>query len=98
MPYAPDVSCVEEDGSLQVAEDRHAVFEIGHQFHVAVAQQVEELFFFNAKIREGSRADVAHGEGTDTVGASHIELLAVGGIFAVAVVEYDAAIDMAHKA
>ena len=44
-----------------------------------------------------ARADGAHGEGADAVGATHVELLAVGRVLRVAVSPDDTGVDVTNQ-
>jgi len=91
----PDVAGIEEDGSLEVAEELGTVLEVGDELDRAVAEYVVEGML--AETLHGSRTHATYGEGADAVGTAHIEHLAVGYPIAVAIGPYIACIDVSHE-
>lgn len=91
----PDVAGIEEDGSLEVAEELGAVLEVSDELDRAVAEYVVEGML--AKTLHGSRTHATYGESADAVGTAHIEHLAVGHAIAVAIGPYIACIDVSHE-
>ena len=81
---------------MEIAEERHAVFQISDQLCVTISEHVVKLAVLYVKIVKASGADPPDAEGTDAVGTTGIEQLAEGGIDAVAIAPDDTCIQVTH--
>ena len=91
----PHVARIEEHRAIEVAEQPGTVFQIGQQLHVAGL--VEIINVGRLRVMVAARTDGTHGEGADAVGATHVELLAVGRVLRVAVSPDDTGIEVPHE-
>ena len=91
----PHVSGIEEEGSMEVAEESLAVFEVSQKLHVAVLEEVGCLRIVESGEVAGAYA--ADGECSHAVGASHIEQLAEGCCLGVGIGIDHSAAQMAHE-
>ena len=72
----PYVTGIEEDSTVEAAKQLAAILQVAHQFDVAILQEVGVGFVVYSW--EGARSYGTDSEGSDTVGTTHIEHLAVG--------------------
>ena len=93
----PYVAHIEEDGSMQVAEEGRTVFKVADNLQVTITHDIRHLSVQDALTVKPSRADGACAPGTDAVGTAGIEHLTVWGIVAVAVTPDDTRVQMGHQ-
>ena len=93
----PHVAGIDEHGAMEIAKERHAVFQIGDELRLSVTEHVVELAVLHVKIVQASGADLPDAEGADAVGTTGIEQLAEGRIDAVTIAPDDTGIQMTHQ-
>ena len=75
LTHQPDITCIEKNSSVQVAENTEAVFHVCFHTDIAHVVDIGILFLFIGWIATGP--DTAGRIGTDTVGATNIELFGI---------------------
>ena len=82
----PDVTGIRKNGSVKVADKPEAVLDVHLELESTCLIEVREAAVVLGTVASGAHR--AHSEGAQTVRTANVELLAVGGVFGIAVTVY----------